>query len=464
MLSPLLPTALAARAYSQLVSRVRGSIVKHDLLGIRYASTAIEHAHQTGRSEEDTVDVQDLFEPPCHPDQSDPFSHFFDKRTPLATVMSTSSKAKASYEIAAASRRAVASFRQAVGTRSPSEIIAAYENLIRAQQRHARDVKGSTSRSLQGSEVGFPVRKADIQTAIRYLAQHARGEGYMDRDSVKTSQQMFQDMALLFGFRIGPTDLHRQLQTYCLSARDDHDPCQAFRELRASYPDWQTSSVEWNMVISYYARSQEYRRAMEVWIEMLDKGVQPEPALRNTMIRVRLELNDIVGAEAQLQSLASGSDPPGLDTLTTTVQGLCKLVTAEGEKDQQLKAKLRAYAGDLRKAVDLSPGSAGDPAAWHALLRYEAIVADPAHALDTARYARESVQFDQRTLSLLLHLHVDELNELQTSDEALELLDRIHSWTSHRPSLSGSCIAARQGIAFLKLRYVDSSLYGRWFL
>lgn len=429
MLPFLLPSTAALRASAQLARRLQATAAKQTRTAQRCASTLIEHADQATRTEEDAEDIDDCSRPTRHRSGNAAFSQFFDKRTPLSTesLAPTSNKARASHEIASASRRAVSAFRQAIGTKAPAIIIEAYADLIRAQQRHADDVRISTSRAVQASDVGFPIRKNDIQTAIRHLVQHAQKEGYMDTRIVECCHQMFQDMAETFGFRIGPADLHRQLQTYCLARSARFDPRQAFRQLRASYQDWQTTSVEWNMVINYYVQRQSYSQGLEVWKEMREFGVEPETQLRNTMIRTLLSINDVAGADAQLQSLAQQQGHLGIDTLTTTVEGLCKLITAARKSDHEFMAKLRSYATDLRKAVESSTDSATDVSAWHTLLRYEAVVGDPAHALETARQAYQPDLFDFSTLLLLLRLHSDELSDVQSSDEAVELLDRILS-------------------------------------
>ncbi|SPO20399.1 uncharacterized protein UTRI_00796_B [Ustilago trichophora] len=432
MLPFLLPSAFSVRASSRLAQTLSRATAKQESKTNRRASTAtlIQAAAHSSRSDgQDQHDDAPLPRLPRHNADQAAFSHFFDKRTPLSTPSSasTSSKPKASHEIASASRQAVATFREAIGRRQPAVIIEAYDLLLRAQQIHARDVIRFSSRTLQSSDVGFPVRKADIQTAIRHLVQHAQAQGHMEVSNMEACHQMFHDMSRIFGFRIGPTDLHRQLQTYCLSKSLRFDPCQAFERLRASHPDWQTTSVEWNMVISYLVKRGEYGHAIKVWNDMLEYGVEPEDALRNTMIRVQLAVKNTDEAETQLQHISLEKEQLGIDTLTTTVEGLCKLVSIAKETDEELMGKLRTYASDLRKAVESSPQAATDSSAWHALLRYEAMIVGPAHALETARLASKPGMFGHSTLCFLLRLHVDELNDLQSSDEALELLDKIQS-------------------------------------
>lgn len=432
MLPFLLPSASSIRASSRFAPTLQKLTAKQAHKPCRRASTStlIPPAAHTSRSDEqDQNHDAPRPRPPRNHADGAAFSHFFDKRTPLSTFnsASTSSKPKASHEITSASRQAVATFREAIGRREPAVIIQAYALLVRAQQIHARDVSRYSSRTLQPSHVGFPVRKADIQTAVRHLVQHAQTQGHMEVPNIEACHQMFHDMSQIFGFRIGPTDLHRQLQTYCLSKNLRFEPCQAFERLRASYPDWQTSSVEWNMVISYLVKRGEYGHAIRVWNDMLEYGVEPEDALRNTMIRVQLAVRNIDQAETQLQHVSQDKEQLGIDTLTTTVEGLCKLVSTAKDTDEELMGKLRTYASDLRKAVESSPQAASDSSAWHALLRYEAMIVGPAHALETARLANKPGMFGHSTLCFLLRMHVDELNDLQSSDEALELLDKVQS-------------------------------------
>ncbi|SNX84106.1 uncharacterized protein MEPE_02814 [Melanopsichium pennsylvanicum] len=426
MLTFLLPSISSARVTSQLVRRLQTLGVQQEQQSNRHASTStfFQQATHAARTDEDAEDTHDRARP-SHP-ITEEFSHFFDKRTPLPSPSaspSTIEKSKASYEIAAASRHAATTFRQAIGSRNPAEIIAAYASLVKAQQRHVDHVTSSSSCALQPSDIGFPVRKADIQSAISHLLQHAQREGHMEIRIVKACHQMFEDLNRTFGFRVGPTDLHRHLQTFCLAKSDRHDPCDIFRQLRASYPDWHTTSVEWNMVISYLVKRKSFGHAIKVWHEMLNYGVTPEVSLRNTMIRLHLALNNTAEAEAHLQHLWQEQDQLGIDTLTITVQGLCRLAIEGKGEGEDTMIKLRIYARDLRKAAESSPQM--DPAAWRALLCYEAIVAGPAQALRTARQAYQPGLFNHNTLCMLLRLHVDDLNDLQSSDEALELLDRV---------------------------------------
>ncbi|KAJ1030005.1 hypothetical protein NDA16_000918 [Ustilago loliicola] len=182
------------------------------------------------------------------------------------------------------------------------------------------------------------------------------------------------------------------------------------------------------MVISYLVRRDLHGQAIEVYEEMLDFGVEPEASLRNTMIRVNLAVGNVKDAEAHLEHMKQEQRQLGLDTLTTTVEGLCKLVSTGKVKDTDpMMAKLRTYASELRKAVEALPAGTRDSSSWRTLLRYEAIVLGPAHALETARQTSRSGVADFRTLNMLLRAHVEELKELQSSDEALELLDRVQS-------------------------------------
>lgn len=419
MLSLLVPSASAARAPSRLARRLQVSMQKPRGPPHRRASTSIGQRSHTAYTEEDTDDVGDR---PRSSRSNTDFSHFFDKR-----VSALSRSLVASHEIHQASRHAVNAFREAIGTRSPADIMKAYHRLIQAHRRHAEDVTASSSRTVKKSEIGFPLRKGDLQTAIRYLVQHAETQGYMEPHLVEACISIFQDMGQNFGFKMGPTDLHRQLQACCLSNLPQFDPCKAFAQLRKSYPDWQTTSVEWNLVISYLVEHRAYGQAIEMYQEMIRYGVEPEEQLRNTMIRAYLATNNTAEANLQLQSISAQNRQLGIDTLTTTVHGLCKIVSLAKEPSEEQITELKRCAGELRKAVESNAQGATDTAAWNALLRYEAIIAGPAHALETARQLSKPGLFDYSTLLMLLRMHIDELNDLHSSDEALDMFERIQS-------------------------------------
>ncbi len=108
------------------------------------------------------------------------------------------------------------------------------------------------------------------------------------------------------------------------------------------------------------------------------------------------------------------------------MEGLCKLVEVKGT-DFELMDELHTHARGLREALDSSPPAATDSSAWQAFLHYEAIVKGPAHALETARTACKPGLLDYSTLCMLLRLHVQQADDLQSSDEALELLNRIQA-------------------------------------
>lgn len=429
MLTFLLPSVTsAARGSTHLARRLSVSTTRQQISSRRQSSTIVGHASLSSRSEEDTKDGTDPSHSQHKPVDRSTFSHFFDRQAPISQITSSSSKPKASYEIAAASRQVTFNFRQAIGTRDPAEIIAAYDDLVQAHQHHAEDVFNSTSRVLKASDLGFPTKKRDIQTAIRYVIQHSQREGSMELRHVEACQQMFRDMSQRFGFQIGATDLHRQLQICCLAKDGLIDPCTMFRQLRAKYPNWQTTSVEWNMVINHLVRRDLHAQAIEIYQEMLEFGVQPETPLRNTMIRVHLAVNNLQEADAHLEHLEQGQEQLEIVTLTITVEGLCKLVSASKGKEKDLAMdKLRRYGSELRGAVEALPVGTTDSTAWNTLLRYEAIVFGVSHALKSARKASESDAVNSTTLNVLLRAHVDELKELQNSDEALELLERVQS-------------------------------------
>ncbi|KAJ9476440.1 hypothetical protein PHBOTO_000124 [Pseudozyma hubeiensis] len=428
MLPFLLPPPSLVRVSSQLPRRIKVKQIAQS--SIRTSSTSTPTlASNVSSSAGDGEDQEDRADQRRPSTKSAAFSHFFDARTPLPTSPNAtlSSKPKASHEITSASRQAVANLRQAISTRAPANITQAYDHLVHTQERHAIDVRNSSSRVLNASQIGFPVRKNDIQTAIRCLVQHAQTEGRMDSDLAKACQRMFDDMSQRFGFRIGPTDLHRQLHIQCLSKRSVSDICSAFEQLRTKHPEWQTTSVDWNMVISHLANRRKYEHAVKIWRDMLELGVEPEEDLRRTMERVYTAINKAIKDEDDRPQLAQEETIVAADSVAMTIMSLCEQASTGHEHDSELRAKLHTHVVQLRQDMDSCPRTANDTTAWNALLRYEAFVGGPAHALQTAKQAYRPGVFDASTLSLLLRLHTEELNDLQSSDEALELLNRIQS-------------------------------------
>ncbi|TKY90938.1 hypothetical protein EX895_000936 [Sporisorium graminicola] len=432
MLPFLIPSAALARASSQLARRSRMRLSQQVYLPSRSSSSSIitQNVSKTARHDQDAEHQDDGSASPPRPHRDNTaFTHFFDKRTPPLASSPTlaPAKAKASHEIVSASRDAVTAFRNAISTREPAAIIEAYQLLMQAHHAHAQHIRGASSRFVDITDIGFPIRKADIQTAIRHMVKHAQREGHMTPRLFHVCHQMYRDMSQQFGFRIAPTDLHRHLQTFCLSDNPTMHPCVAFDQLRANHPEWRPNSSEWGMVIAYLERHRSYIHALKLWTDALEYGVEPEDPLRDTMIKVFLAVNNKTEADALRQQLSQHEAHLDIDTLTSAVEDLCQAVSQLKQSDPELMSELRTHAMNLQKTMDSNTELATLSSAWKALLRYEAIVAGPAHALQTARQAWKPGLFDSETLSLLLRLHEDELNDLQSSDDALELLDRIQS-------------------------------------
>ncbi|CBQ68128.1 conserved hypothetical protein [Sporisorium reilianum SRZ2] len=429
MLPFLIPPSALVRASSHLARRtqIRSKQQTYRLGRPSSSSALIQNDSPTARHDRDLEDRHEAGVTPArrHRDR-EAFSHFFDRRAPPPTAP-TSSKPKVSHEISAASCRAVDAFRKAISIREPAAIIEAYQLVIQAHHRHAQDVRNSSSRDLDPFDIGFPIHKTDIQKAVHRLVKHAQREGIMPPHIYEACHQMFRDMTQLFGFRIASTDLHRNLQTYCLAQEPTLHPCQAFEKLRASHPYWKPNSSEFGMVIAYLEQNRSYAEALELWNEMLRLGVEVWDPLRDTMTQILRALNNTAEADTLRQQLSPDEAHSGVHALTSTVEELCRIAAASKRVDPKLMTKLRTHATDLRKALDSNPQLATDVSAWHALLRCQAIVAGPALALQTAKQAARPGLFDNGTLCMLLRLHVDELNDLQSSDDALDLLDRVQS-------------------------------------
>lgn len=429
MLLCLVPPPRLLRASSQLPRQLELAHPLHIRLRAASNSSSSRYVSDSTYVNQDAEEHNDRASSRHPQTKNTASSHFFDARVPAPTCNNTASltRPKVSHEVASASRQAVNTFRQAISTREPAAIIEAYTLLTQAHERQVQDVRDSSSTAAEPYQTKFPVRKNDIQTAIRYLVQHSQTEGRMECVLVEACQQMFEDMNQRFGFRIGPTDLHRQLQVFCLSSDQSLDLRDAFLHLRASYPEWQTTSIEWNLVISHLARRRSYKHAIKVWHDMSISGVTPSADLRNTMIRVFTAVIRTGEAEDQRLELAREEASISPDDLPATVMSLCELVLSNTETSLERMDKLRKHVNQLQREVESNPQMANNTASWNALLRYEALVVSPAHARQTARQVYKPGMFDYSTLCVLLRLHTEELNELQSSEDALELLDQVQS-------------------------------------
>lgn len=347
-------------------------------------------------------------------------SHFFDRQTFPASYEAAN---KPLHEIVSPSKRAVAAFRIDLASRDDERIIAGYAALLQAWERHKTSYNASSSRPFK-LDHSFPLRKNDIQKAIRFLIENARAKHVMDHKSLSTIQQMFEDMVATFGLKHGPTDLHYQVQACCLqSSRQGivRDPMQAFRDLRAANPDWRTSSIEWTMVAQFLSWTDQHDRAGELWEEMKQHGAVPETRFHTVMIRLLFQCNNVEEAESYLLSIEQQDGQLDIKVLTAAVENYCDLFQTDQLQQSLVELRLRKYAQLLRSELSNEPSA--DPAASHAFLRYESLLLGPAHALQTAKQLGSGL--DPQSITQLLRLQTDELRSLQTSDDALALLDKI---------------------------------------
>ncbi len=426
MLPFLQPSASLARAAPQLARQLPSTIRnRHGAHCLRRKSTVAGRATRAGSEQEALEESDDPYQSHSREGRKTRFSHFFDRRIPVTPSRQEPrfGESKTSYDITAASRQATTALRRAVSFGSSTEIINAYDNLVRAHHRHVQDVTSSSSKFLAPSEVGFPMHKDDIQNAIQTLLLNAQKQGPIPPQIAEACQRMFQDLSRLFGFKIAANDLHRQL--YCISRSTDVDQVAAFRELRESYPNWRVAPLRWGMIISPLARRGRYDQAIDVWQEMMESGVQPDMRLRELMVNLCLESQD-TPARARLEGLAQGADDTAFHTCIIVVEGLCHFAARVLEVDEELLLRLRTHASHLRGLLESRAPDEARTAARDALLRFEAVDAGLTPAPETASRAHEPESPDQRAIEeLLLGLHGDELNSVQSSDEAVELLDRI---------------------------------------
>ncbi|PWY97184.1 hypothetical protein BCV70DRAFT_195962 [Testicularia cyperi] len=332
------------------------------------------------------------------------------------------------YEIVSYSKSIIQSFRDALKTRQPKHILEAYDDLVDAVEMHRSAWAASSSKPFK-LDHSFPLRKNDIQTAIRILVEHAKNRGRtMSPRLIRACRTMFQDMASRFEYAISPTDLHYQVLAHCMQDPDApgfRDPAQVFADLRRQHSHWQTSSVEWNLVASYLADTGQYQRACELWTQMLDHGTLPGTDIRNTMVLLHFRNRNLQEAEQQLLDLEQQKEL-GLESLARAVVGFTSAAAdALVPSDGTMTSPVHRYAAALRELLFDADDPPNGVAAWVALLRYDAHFNGPSQAIDTAKRAGMQGAVTSGMLAVLLQLHTDRLQGLQTSDEAIELLDSI---------------------------------------
>ncbi len=135
MLPALTPVPGLVRSSSRLARHVHRTRSTQIACRSASSSSSVPYPSNAIRDELNTDERDyDAASPRRPRSQDTTFSHFFDKRmsAPKRSDKTASSRPKASHDIVAESRDAVAAFRDAISTRDPDHIIDAYDHLVQA--------------------------------------------------------------------------------------------------------------------------------------------------------------------------------------------------------------------------------------------------------------------------------------------------------------------------------------------
>ncbi|PWN48603.1 hypothetical protein IE53DRAFT_389180 [Violaceomyces palustris] len=280
-------------------------------------------------------------------------------------------------------------------------------------------------------QLGF--KKSDLLEAIKLTLMINRDKGRSSKPLTESGYRfirtIFYDMERVFGFRHDSLDLHYLLWSrVSLDKREPsyYDPYLVLRHMREEFQWWKTASADWNLVISALIRQGNTTQAKRAYQAMAEQGVEPNKHLINTMISLHFS----EGSHTEVKELGKelgGYQTFDIDTLSIFLEGFSKALTVsslESER-QSFRDEARRVATYLEEKL---PGCQ-DQVAWNSFLRYSGIIAGPEAAMETARKALSKGFFrgNARTFNVLLLLHEKEMANLNHSDEAVELLQRLEA-------------------------------------
>ncbi|KAN0060314.1 hypothetical protein ACQY0O_007643 [Thecaphora frezii] len=336
---------------------------------------------------------------------------------------------------------AIAGLRAAIAIRDSDALASAYHELVEAFHAHRRHLHETAARWQVEVPIGharhdFQIRKADLQTAVKTVLLESRRSGSNKRQlrpqAAQLARRIIHDIQEVFGYSKGPMELHYLLWSYCdESPRSSTflDPMEAFTMIRQANPTWRPTSVDFSLVLNAVCRRKELVRARELVDDMQRHGVELDGKVRNTIVMLYFSLGMVEKAEQHLRLMGDACDMK-IDTLTVTVNGYCMAIASCGHEDvrhRHFADAARRYAEALMAKLTGENLGPTDRPGWLAMLRYVGQSRGPAAALETARKWIRPEAFDARYVSHLLMLHQRELEELQTSDEALALVRRIEA-------------------------------------
>ncbi|EPQ29146.1 uncharacterized protein PFL1_03433 [Pseudozyma flocculosa PF-1] len=383
-------------------------------------------------------------------------AHFFDRNAPKTQPQSL-------FQHPQRSTDAYARFRGAISARNVSAIASAYQELVDAFHAHRRHLEDVARRWQVRAPIGhsshdFRIRKADLVTAIRtvlYAPRRSTGIRRLGQHEAQLARRILYGMRDVFGFPFGASDLHHLLWSYCdesPASKSYVDPVEAFRRIRAQHPTWKTSPVDWNLVLKAVCRRKDLDRAEQLVRSMEAECIGLSDQNRNTLASLYYSLGMTDMAEEQLRRIGELEAMP-VPSLVVALNGNCMAIRScddDGQRQQYVHLAQR-YAEALRGRLPPQGPGGPDRLAWLAVLRHEAMVSGADAAVETVRSWTAPDALSPRFTVALLQLHERELEELQTSDEALALLRRIETLDS-----SGAARADRGCFSLL-----ISSLLGR---
>merc|ERR1719335_1157524 len=120
----------------------------------------------------------------------------------------------------------------------------------------------------------------------------------------------------------------------CVANNAMDDAIQLFQDLKINFPDRNSNSHIYSLLIKGFAQRKEMRRALQVFKEMTDNEINIGVVTYNTLIDACARVGDMPQASQLFSSMCTSGIEPDLITYSTIIKGYC--VQGDLEKGLQL--------------------------------------------------------------------------------------------------------------------------------
>lgn len=328
-------------------------------------------------------------------------------------------------------QKAYIDFCQDVESQDCVRICRGYGALREAFVEHIRAEQPSDTSCVY--DIGF-LQNTPFSRAAKIIYKDARRNSRLTHACFATMHRMYCDKDDLFGLKHSNADLGVHLATYCLrhtsySGKYDpvlakYDPVHIFQHMKDRNPHWQPLSNEWGIVAEFLGKTDQYDRICELH-EQIDKlRVDLTPTGQAIFVSLHLKFNNIQRADRYLQDIERQGGQLPMKVLVAAVDGFCRLLRAGHEQAATIKDRLIHYTQQLQSLTSSSGPDPPTTAARRAVMTSTFTLHGPKHVLQN--HERQGSDHDVVfMINHMLRLQAGKLKLLETSDDALSLLNQV---------------------------------------